>query len=101
MRKSCHKCAAFKTRQGIGTVGECRFNPPVYDNRLTCPWPEVERSDWCMQFTLDRDRYDQDGRKIYTRKETRMIQSKAQLAAKSGNPDWDTVPESLGWPNGG
>jgi len=73
MRKQCRRCAAFKTRQGTGTVGECRFNPPVYDNLLTCPWPEVEHNDWCMKFELNRDQYDAEGRKIYTRRDTNRV----------------------------
>lgn len=103
MIESCKKCRFFKSRQGKGVDGECRFNPPVYIPTDMFPvFPEVNESLWCGKFFINLKKYQPDGKKIYTRKETKMIRSKQQLDAfHAGDPEWDKVPEGLGWPNGG
>lgn len=71
MNRDCKRCVGFKTRQGTGSFGECRINPPTRKG-----FPGVNESDGCFNgFVLNRAKYDITGRKIYTRKNNRMITS--------------------------
>lgn len=98
MIKKCYKCASFKTRQGTGITGECRFNPPMYVAYNKNVWPEVDSDEWCSGFQLNRDKYNDDGRKIYTKKNTRTIRSKEQLDAyHNGDDDWYQRPGDPDW----
>ena len=82
MIESCKKCRFFKSRQGTGRDGECRFNPPVYVPTDLFPvFPEVNESLWCGKFFINLQKYQPDGKKIYTRKGQRVIRNQAQLEA--------------------
>ena len=72
-RKICKRCAYMKTRQGKGTMGECRIFPPrILDNGNT-RYPDVDEADWCGEFQVNTDKYHTDGKKIYTRIDTRQV----------------------------
>lgn len=83
MKRSCKKCVSFKSRQGTGAKGECRFNPPVILLGSTFgEFPIVTDGTWCRKYELNRDKYNEDGRKIYTKKNTRTIRRSEQLDAQ-------------------
>lgn len=74
MSNSCKKCKFFKSRQGKGKLGECRVNPPTIQLGSTMGgFPIIEETTWCGKFFLNLDRYQVDGKKIYTKKTTRTI----------------------------
>ena len=94
----CKKCKFFKSRQGKGKLGECRVNPPVIQLGSTMgEFPIIDESTWCGQFSLNLDKYQLDGKKIYTRKGRKVIRNRAQLEAyHDGNPDWHKQGDSTG-----
>lgn len=69
----CERCKYFKSRQGAGDVGDCRFNPPVLLHRGCSEFPEAEETSWCGKFEVNLDKYHTDGRKIYTRVDTNTV----------------------------
>jgi len=75
MEDSCKRCKFFKSRQGKGRDGECRFNPPTYvPSAYMFPvFPEVNESMWCGKFFVNLTKYQPDGKKIYTKRANRMI----------------------------
>ena len=72
IKKICERCEFFKTRQGKGTIGECRFNPPTLMPHGESCFPDTESTHWCGRFEINTDKYREDGRKIYTRTDTTM-----------------------------
>jgi len=76
-KKTCKRCEFFKTVQGPGKHGECRFNPPVSIEgvraRMYSIFPNVVETDWCGKFSVNLDKYHVDGKKIYTRVDTRQV----------------------------
>lgn len=75
MREICERCKYFKTRQGKGSIGECRHNPPVVVPGIqpVTIFPEVAPRMWCGQFDVNLKKYHTDGKKIYTRIDTKQI----------------------------
>lgn len=84
MRLTCSKCKFFKTRQGKGREGECRLNPPVVDMHLVSVWPEVNNKDWCGKAELNLEKYHQDGKKIYTRIDTKRMTPDSPIGNYAG-----------------
>ncbi len=66
--RKCRNCLYWHSRlpgrvePKDDTVGECRFNPPVFSpsdgarraNEKQGVWPETYGKDWCGQFSLER-----------------------------------------------
>lgn len=62
--KKCERCKFFATRQGVGAKGDCKLYPTTISKRP---------SDWCGQYSVDLTKYHVDGKKIYTRIDTRQV----------------------------
>lgn len=56
-KKNCKVCTYFEQTDAIervasGTVGLCRYNPPLIMESMTpvAQWPVVQVEDWCGKF---------------------------------------------------
>jgi hypothetical protein len=63
-KRMCERCEFFQTRQGKGTGGDCKLVPVSV---------KKEPTNWCGQFSINREKYHVDGKKIYTRINTNRM----------------------------
>ena len=88
MRLTCKKCEHFQARQGKGKAGNC-FRFPI-----TVEKTENTRS--CGEFKVNLDKYHVDGKKIYTRVDTKNFKAKHDTYAGSIKFNMNDTGSGLG-----
>ena len=76
--QTCERCKFFKSKQGRGSEGECRYDTPKVNFNGVSVFPSTTTGSWCGKFKIDLSRYHTSGRKIYTRIDTNGIRTKLQ-----------------------
>lgn len=82
--ETCRRCTFFKSKQGVGKEGECHWMPPVLQPHGGARHVPVHETGFCGQFKVNLQKYHVDGKKIYTRVDTKMIRRVDHANAAAG-----------------